>query len=200
MKTKKALLIIDVQNDFCPGGALAVPQADKIIPALNRYIRLFAKKKFPVFLSADWHPVRTRHFRDFGGAWPAHCIQNSRGAQFHSGLRLPREAIRVYKGMDPEKDSYSALEAQDMRGMPLLRLLGMMGVVELYVAGLATDYCVKYSVIDALRHGFKVKVLVDAVKGVDLEPGDSQEALGEMVKKGASKTTFKSMEKRYGTG
>ena len=111
MKTKKALLIVDVQNDFCPGGALAVPQGDSIVAAINKYIRIFAKRKLPIFASRDWHPVRTRHFRDFGGEWPAHCVQNTKGAQFHPKLRLPKDAVLLYKGMSPEEDSYSVFQA-----------------------------------------------------------------------------------------
>ena len=95
MKLKKALLIVDVQNDFCPGGALAVPGGDKIGPAINKYIRIFAKKKLPIFASRDWHPIRTKHFKDFGGVWPVHCLQNSRGAAFHPKLKLPKETIKL---------------------------------------------------------------------------------------------------------
>lgn len=194
MKTKKALLIVDVQNDFCPGGALAVPQGDSIVAAINKYIRIFAKRKLPVFASRDWHPVRTRHFRDFGGEWPAHCVQNTKGAQFHPKLRLPKDAVLLYKGMSPEEDSYSVFQAEDASGMKFIKLLNIMRIEELYIAGLATDYCVKASALDALKHGFKVKILADAVRGVDLKTGDSEKALGAMLKKGAKKITLKDME------
>jgi nicotinamidase/pyrazinamidase len=193
MKLKKALLIVDVQNDFCPGGALAVPQGDKVVPAMNKYIKIFSRKKLPIFASRDWHPVRTKHFKDFGGIWPVHCIQNTRGVAFHLKLKLPKETILLYKGMDPEKDSYSAFQAEDMRGMGFLNLLKIMGVKEIYIGGLATDYCVKSSALDALRNGFKVKLLMDAIRGVNLKPADSENAVKEMVKKGAKKITLKDM-------
>jgi nicotinamidase/pyrazinamidase len=194
MKVKKALLIVDVQNDFCPGGSLAVPQGDKIIPKLNRYIKIFSKNKLPIFASRDWHPARSKHFKDFGGIWPAHCIQNTRGASFHPELKLPKNTIILSKGMDPKDDSYSAFQAEDLRGMKLANLLKLFGVTELYAAGLATDYCVKDSVIDAAKFGFKVKLLIDAIKGVNLKKDDSEKAVREMVKKGAKKITLENLE------
>ena len=194
MKLKKALLIVDLQNDFCPGGALAIPEGDKIIPNINKYIRIFTKAQLPIFASRDWHPVRTKHFKDFGGAWPVHCIQNTRGAAFHLKLKLPKEAILLYKGMDPEKDSYSVFQAEDDSGLIFLNLLKIRGIKEIYICGLATDYCVKSSALDALKFGFKVKLLVDGIKGVDLKEGDSQRAIAEMIKKGAKKITLKNLE------
>ncbi len=194
MKLKKALLIVDVQNDFCPGGALAVPEGDKIVSTINKYIRIFAKKKLPIFATRDWHPVKTKHFKDFGGLWPVHCIQNTKGAAFHPDLKLPKEAILLYKGMDPEEDCYSSFSAQDLSGQPLFKLLKRMGITEIYIAGLATDYCVKYTAIDALKHGFKVKILLDAVKGVNLKTNDSTEAIKKITKMGAKKITLKNME------
>ena len=194
MKLKKALLIVDVQNDFCPGGALTVPEGDKIAPVLNRYIKFFSKNKLPIFASRDWHPKKTKHFKAFGGVWPKHCIQNTKGAQFHPKLKLTKETIILSKGMDPEKDSYSAFQAEDANGMEFLNFLKIFGIGELYIGGLATDYCVKSSVIDATKFGFKVRLLIDAIKGVDLNPGDSQAALKEMVKNGARKITLKDLE------
>ena len=194
MKVKKALLIVDVQNDFCPGGSLAVPQGDKIIPKLNRYIKIFYKNKLPIFASRDWHPVRTKHFKDFGGIWPAHCIQNTIGASFHPKLKLPKNTIILSKGMDPKDDSYSAFQAEDLRGMKLANLLKLFGIKELYVAGLATDYCVKSSVIDATKFGLKVKLLIDATKGANLKKDDPEKAVKEMLKKGAKKITLENLE------
>lgn len=194
MKAKKALLIVDVQNDFCPDGALAVPEGDKIVPAINKYIKIFSKDKMPIFATRDWHPVRTAHFKDFGGVWPVHCIQNTRGAAFHPKLKLPKSAILLYKGIDPQKDGYSAFEAEDDRGISLPNLLRRLGIKELYIAGLATDYCVKFSTKDALRQGFKVKILMDAIKGVNLKPRDCEKAIKEMLNLGAKKITLKNME------
>ena len=194
MKLKNALLIVDVQNDFCPGGALGIKDGDKIIPVINKYIKFFASKKLLIFASRDWHPKKTAHFKKFGGVWPEHCIQDTKGATFHPKLKLPKEAILLYKGMDPEKDSYSAFQAQDQNGMSLANLLKILGIKELYIAGLATDYCVKFTTHDAIREGFKVKILLDAIKGVNLKPNDSEIAIREMVKIGVKKITLKDME------
>lgn len=195
MKPKKALLIVDVQNDFCPGGALGIPSGDKIVPRINRYIKIFFKKKLPVFATRDWHPVKTKHFKDFGGVWPAHCIHNTRGALFHPGLKLPKGVFLLYKGIDPQKDSYSVFHAEDDNGVPFAHILTKLGINELYIAGLATDYCVRFSARDAIRRGFKVKLLMDAIQGADLKPKDSENAVKEMVKEGAKKITLKDITK-----
>jgi nicotinamidase/pyrazinamidase len=182
MKLKKALLVVDVQNDFCPGGTLAVPQGDEIVPVLNKYIKLFSKKKLPVFLSRDWHPPKTSHFKKFGGVWPVHCVQKTQGAQFHPKLKVPKEAILLYKGMDPNHDSYSVFQAADAYGMSFANLLKILGINELYIGGLATDYCIKFSTLDALRRDLKVRILMDGIRGVDLKPGDSEKAIQQMFK------------------
>ena len=194
MKLKKALLVVDMQNDFCPGGALGIKEGDEIISVINKYIRIFVSKRLPIFSSRDWHPKKTAHFKKFGGVWPEHCIQDTKGATFHPKLKLPKEAILLYKGMDPEKDSYSAFQAQDENGMSLVNLLKILDIKELYIAGLATDYCVKFTAHDAIMEGFKVKILLDAIKGVNLKPDDSEIAIREMVKIGAKKITLKDME------
>jgi nicotinamidase/pyrazinamidase len=193
IKAKKALLIIDLQNDFCPGGALGIPGGDTIIPKLNKYLRFFSRKKRPIFVAGDWHPVRTSHFKDFGGTWPVHCLQNSRGAQFHPQLKLPQGTIILYKVMDPEKESDSVFQSEDHRGMSFAKLLQLLGISELYIGGLATDFCVKASVVDVLKQGLKVKLLLDGMKGVDIQAGDSEKALKEMLKKGAKKITVKAL-------
>jgi len=196
MKLKKALLIVDVQNDFSPQGALAVPQGDKIVPIINKYIKIFLKRKLPIFATRDWHPRRTRHFKKFGGVWPVHCVQNTKGSAFHPRLRVPKEAILLYKGMDPKKDSYSAFHAEDANGRGLSTWLKILGINELYIAGLATDYCIKFSTHDAVKKGLKVRLLMDAIKGVNLRPEDSEHAIKEMVKAGAKRAYLKTMEER----
>lgn len=193
MESKKALLIVDVQNDFCPGGALAVPEGDKIVPILNKYMMIFSRKKWPIFASRDWHPQETKHFKQFGGLWPEHCIQNTKGAGFHPDLRLPQETIILSKGMDPDKDSYSAFQAVDSKGTKFFELLKISGINELFVGGLATDYCVKSSVLDALKFGFKVKLLIDSIKGVNIKSKDSDQAIEEMVSCGAEKMTLEKL-------
>jgi len=185
VRLKKALLVVDIQNDFCPGGALGISAGDKIIPVINKYIEIFSKNKLAIFFSRDWHPKKTVHFKKFGGTWPVHCVENTQGASFHPKLKIPKEAIILSKGIDPQEDSYSAFEARDACGQSLGNLLKIFGVEEIYIAGLATDYCVKYSALDALKNGFKVKVLKDAIKGVNIKPADSQEALDEITGVGA---------------
>lgn len=193
-KIKKALLVVDMQNDFCPKGALAVAQGDKIIPNINKYIEIFSCGRFPVFATRDWHPKKTAHFKKYGGIWPVHCVKNTKGSQFHPKLKLPREAILLYKGMDPREESYSVFQAKDENGIGFLRLLKILKVEEIYISGLATDYCVKFSALDALKKGFSVKILMDAIKGVNLRPGDSKDAVKVMVREGAKKITLKSIK------
>lgn len=182
---------MDIQNDFCPGGALAVSAGDKIIFRINKYIKIFSQNKLPIFASRDWHPEKTKHFKKFGGAWPIHCVQGTEGAKFHPKLDLPKKAILLYKGMDPEKDSYSAFQAEDKEGNSFLKLLKTLRIKEIYIGGLATDYCVKFSALDGLKNGFKVKLLTDAIKGVSLKPTDSQQAIKEMLKQGVKKISLK---------
>ena len=191
---KKALLIVDVQNDFCPGGSLGVPDGDAVVPIINRYIERFSQDGDLVIASRDWHPLVTRHFKEYGGIWPPHCVQGTPGAEFHSDLELPEHVIVVSKGMSPDADSYSAFEAEDARNRPLANLLREHGVKRLYVGGLATDYCVKSSVLDALKEGFDVEFLTDAMRGVELQPGDSDKALAEMQHAGARPATLGSMK------
>jgi nicotinamidase/pyrazinamidase len=144
-----------------------------------------------VFLSRDWHPPVTRHFQAYGGVWPPHCVQGTRGAEFHPDLRVPAGAVVVSKGMDPDQDAYSAFQAEDSSGRPFAAILADRGIRRLYLAGLATDYCVRASVLDAVRGGLEVLVLADAIGAVDREPGDGARAIDEVVGAGARLTTSK---------
>lgn len=180
-----ALLIVDVQGDFCPGGALPVPEGDQVVPVLNRAIERFRQAGALVVASRDWHPERSTHFAAYGGRWPVHCVQGTEGAAFHPDLKLPADAIVVSKGMGEDEDGYSAFEARTEDGVPLEDVLRNRGVRRLVVGGLATDYCVRASVLGALERGFEVLVLQDAIRGVDVQPGDSQRAIAEMQEKGA---------------
>jgi nicotinamidase/pyrazinamidase len=182
-----------VQNDFTPRGALAVKEGDKIIPPINKYIKIFSKNNLPVFATRDWHPRATNHFKKYGGLWPVHCVQGTKGAEFHPKLKLPKEAILLYKGMDPNINSYSAFHAQDKKGTYFMQLLRKLNIQELYISGLATDYCVKFSALHALKKGFKVKILTDAIKGVNLKPQDSQEALRLITRLGAEPVTLEKL-------
>jgi nicotinamidase/pyrazinamidase len=183
---RDALVIVDVQNDFCPGGALGVAGGDAVVPVLNRYAERFVAAGAPVFASRDWHPAETTHFRSGGGVWPPHCVQGTAGAAFHPALALPPGTAVVSKGMDPGEDSYSCFQAETEDGLPFAAALGEQGVSRLFVGGLATDYCVKSTAIDAVREGFEVVVLADAVAAVDLAPGDGAKALDEMRAAGAT--------------
>lgn len=183
--SETALLIVDVQNDFCPGGALPVPEGDQVVPVLNRAIERFQQGGGLIIASRDWHPARSTHFAAYGGKWPVHCVQDTEGAAFHPQLRLPAEAVVVSKGTGENEDGYSAFEARTDDGTPLEDLLREKGVRRLVVGGLATDYCVRASVLGALERGFEVLVLRDAIRGVDVQPGDSERALAEMQQKGA---------------
>ena len=193
MREKSALLVVDIQIDFCPGGALSVPRGDEIIPVLNRYIERFHRAGLHIFVTRDWHPAKTSHFKAFGGTWPVHCVQGSEGAQFHPGLMLPDNAVIISKGMAPNRDDYSALHGVDPNGNPLPEVLKEFGIERIFIGGLTTDYCVKESALEGLRQGFRVTVLTDAVRGVDLKPGDSERALKEIRAAGADTTTFETL-------
>jgi nicotinamidase/pyrazinamidase len=180
-----ALLIVDVQVDFCEGGSLAVPDGDQIVPVLNRYLELFRAAGLPIIASRDWHPENSTHFSAAGGVWPVHCVQGSSGARFHPELRLDENTLIVSKGMGPAADGYSSFAAVDDFGTDLFTCLRERGIRQLYVGGLATEYCVKATVLDALQQGFTVFLLGDATRSVDLRPGAGQSARDEMVMAGA---------------
>lgn len=180
-----ALIIVDVQNDFCPGGSLAVPEGHVVVPVLNEYMARAADAGMPIFASRDWHPEQTRHFAERGGPWPPHCVQGSPGAEFHPELRLPPGTVIVSKGMSEEDQGYSALEAELPDGQSLVDAMHARGVRHVYVGGLATDYCVRATVLDALKGGFETSVLIDASRPVDVQAGEGERALNEMLSAGA---------------
>ncbi len=184
-----ALLIVDVQKDFCPGGALAVPHGDRVVVPLNRLAATFASRHDPVYASRDWHPEKTSHFAAFGGTWPVHCVAGSEGAAFHPDLRLPPGATVVSKGQQADSHGYSAFDGRTPAGTALADDLRRRGVTHLYVGGLATDYCVRASTLDALHAGLHVTLVCDAIAGVDVHPGDSARALEEMKRAGATVAT-----------
>ena len=180
-----ALVVVDVQNDFCPGGSLAVPEGDAVVPVLNQYIEQAVTKGIPVFLSRDWHPRQTTHFASFGGPWPEHCIQHTPGAEFHPNLQVSQQAIVVSKGQGPSDDGYSMIDANLDDGRDLVQALRDSGIDHIFVGGLATDYCVRATVLDALKAGFKVTVLGDACRAVNLQPDDGEQAIRAMTEAGA---------------
>jgi nicotinamidase/pyrazinamidase len=189
MQGKDALLVIDVQNDFCPGGALAVKDGDQVVAVLNRYIDRFTKAGLPILATRDWHPLQTTHFNTHGGTWPPHCIQGSKGAEFHPDLVLGENVTILSKGTDPRADEYSGFQAVSPEGIALSDLLRRLGVDRIMIGGLATDYCVKYTVLDGLKESFKVVLLTDCIRGVNLDPGDSARAIEEMTRAGAEIAT-----------
>jgi nicotinamidase/pyrazinamidase len=175
---KRALIVVDVQNDFCPGGALAVAGGDEVVAPLNKLIAEFLERGEPVFKSRDWHPETTKHFTAYGGTWPVHCVQNTKGAEFHPDLLDDIHIRVVSKGLG-DKDCYSAFDGTD-----LALQLSRLGVEEVWVGGLATDYCVKQTVLDALAEGFKVRAIEDAMRPVEVNPGDGERAIAEMREAG----------------
>lgn len=179
-KLGDALLVVDVQNDFLPGGKLGVPNGDAVIPALNRYIEHFTRIGLPIFFTRDWHPKNHCSFVEQGGPWPIHCVADTDGAAFASDLEHPDEVIVVDKAQSVDEDAYSGFEKT-----PLEQELRARGVRRVFVGGLATDYCVLNTVKDAVSHGFEVLLLNDAIRAVNIEPQDGDHAVAEMLDLGA---------------
>jgi nicotinamidase/pyrazinamidase len=179
-ENKKALIIVDVQNDFCPGGSLAVAHGDEVIAPLNQLMQEFLDRDEPVYKTRDWHPPQTNHFAAYGGIWPFHCVQNTPGANFHPDLLDDPRVTVISKGIDDTADGYSGFD-----GTSLDELLRADGISEIWVGGLATDYCVKETVIDGVRRGYKVKALADAMRAVNVNPDDGTNAIEQMKSVGA---------------
>lgn len=174
----RALIIVDFQNDFTPGGALPVPDGDQIAERVNE---LAASGEFDLVVATrDWHPSDHGSFASSGGPWPRHCVAGSAGAQLFPALDQRRVDVVIDKGRDPDMDGYSGFE-----GTGLERLLRDRGIDEVAICGLATDYCVKHTALDALRAGFRVRVDAHGIRGVDVQPGDCERAIGEMREAGA---------------
>ncbi len=172
------LLIVDVQNDFCPGGALPIKEGDRIIPVLNRWIEAAEKRGIPVYASRDFHPVRHVSFKDQGGQWPLHCIEDSEGAAFHPGLKLPDSVVKITKGVRFDQDQNSVF---DQTGFA--EQLRRDGVKHIWIGGLAQDVCVLATVLDALEAGFSVHVIMKATRPVTPEGG--RESVAKMKEGGA---------------
>src|SRR6266704_4526479 len=172
---KKALVVVDVQNDFCQGGSLAVADGDQVVAPLNKLIKEFLDRGEPVYKTRDWHPKQTKHFAAYGGTWPVHCVQGTHGAEFHPGLSDDPRVTIISKGSDESADGYSGFD-----GTNLAESLREEGVEEVWVGGLATDYCVKHTVLDALREGFEVRALADAMRAVNIKTNDGAKAIEEM--------------------
>jgi nicotinamidase/pyrazinamidase len=172
------LIVVDIQRDFMPGGALPVPQGDSIIDPLNRLIELFSSKGLSIVFTRDWHPRDHISFADRGGPWPPHCVMNSSGAEFHPSLIIPPNAIIISKGTERDKEAYSGFQGTNLHDILLER-----GVKRLFIGGIATEYCVKSTVLDALEIGFETIVVKEAIKGI--REGDEILAKEEMIDLGA---------------
>ncbi|HHJ63861.1 MAG TPA: nicotinamidase [Aquifex aeolicus] len=178
---RDALIVVDMQRDFMPGGALPVPEGDRIVPVLNSYISLFEERSLPVFLTRDWHPENHISFEGHGGIWPPHCVRGTEGAQFHPDLKIPADnKFVISKGTAQEFDAYSGFQ-----GTVLADLLRERGIRRVFVGGVATDYCVKNTLLGAVNLGFQAFLLTDAIRGVDVRPGDVERALEQMLSAGA---------------
>lgn len=180
-----ALIVVDVQNDFLPGGSLAVPCGDEVVPVLNRYLAAFAAKGLPIYATRDWHPANHCSFKARGGPWPPHCVAGSGGAQFAPGLKPPPQTTVISKADTPDKDAYSGFEDTDLD-----RRLRAQDVRRVFVGGLATDYCVLNTVRDARRLGYETFLLTDAVRAVNVNPDDGRNAEAEMRRLGARPFTL----------
>ncbi len=181
MTVKDALIVVDMQRDFMPGGALPVQEGDKIVPRLNQYIRLFFERGLPVFFTRDWHPPDHISFKDQGGVWPPHCVQDTEGAKFHPDLYIPPDnRFIISKGTSRDFDAYSGFQ-----GTMLDQLLKERGIRRVFVGGVATDYCVKNTVLGAINLGYEAFLLLDGIKGVDVKQGDSERAIEDMLGAGA---------------
>jgi len=170
-----ALIVVDVQNDFCPGGALAVPDGDAVVELINE----LAKRAPFVVATRDWHPPDHGSFAENGGPWPVHCVRDTPGAELHPAIDSSHVDAVIDKGQDRDREGYSGFD-----GTELERLLRQRDVDTVHVAGLALDYCVKATALDAKRAGFDVVVHRDATRAVEVQPGDAQRAVEELREAG----------------
>jgi nicotinamidase/pyrazinamidase len=184
MKAKthqSALILVDIQNDFCPSGALAVREGDQIVPIVNELIA-----RFPLVISTqDWHPANHVSFIAQGGPWPPHCVQGTHGAALRADLRADTIAHFFRKASSPDKDDYSEFAGKDEDGRSLDEVLNNYGVTSIYIVGLATDYCVLETVLDGLKYGYEVFAVTDAMRAVNVNPDDGENALRKMRNCGA---------------
>lgn len=184
-----ALVVVDVQVDFLPGGNLAVARGDEVVPVLNAYVERFRSRGLPVVATRDWHPPNHCSFKAQGGPWPPHCVAGTPGAGFAPGLMLPADVILVSKDTTPLEDDYSVLVNTNLDA-----ILRMAGVRRLFVGGLATDYCVRYSVLNAQKLGYQTVLLTDAIHAVDVHAGDGERAIAEMLQGGALPATLQQVK------
>ena len=185
---RDALIIVDVQNDFCPGGALAVPTGEEVARTMTQVAKRFRAHGTRVYATQDWHPAGHSSFNEQAGPWPPHCVQGTRGAELHPALDLPEGTAIVKKGSHSDKDAYSGFIDSDLE-----QRLRDAGIRRVFVGGLATDYCVLNTVLDAVDKGFETYVLADAIGAVDVGPGDGDRAIQQMRDAGALLTTSRAI-------
>lgn len=187
MKLEKtdALIVVDVQNDFLPGGSLAVADGDAVVPVLNEYLRHFTASQLGIYATRDWHPDDHCSFREQGGPWPPHCLAGSEGAAFCKDLALPPETVVISKATRQDRDAYSGFQDTD-----LAERCRRAGQQRLFIGGLATDYCVLNTVLDALKEGFEVCLLTDAIRAVNMSAGDGEQAVNKMCRQSAQPITI----------
>jgi nicotinamidase/pyrazinamidase len=193
--TDAALILVDIQNDFCPGGALAVKDGDTIVPTVNRLTPEFQL----VISTQDWHPANHISFKERGGPWPPHCVQGTQGAELHPDLKTGEIAHYFRKASSPDKDDYSEFAGRDDKERTLDEVLSAHGVRKLYVVGLATDYCVLETVLDGLKNGYEVYAVTDAMRAVNVNPSDGESALRKMAAGGAHLVTSDEVLKLAGS-
>lgn len=184
-----ALIVVDVQNDFLPGGTLAVANGDAVIGPLNRYIARFRSANCPIVLTRDWHPKDHCSFQPQGGPWPIHCVADSKGAKFSTALDHDPHDLVISKGTAREPDAYSGFQGTD-----LIHRLRDRHILTVFIGGLATDYCVYHTVMDAIAAGFQIYLLSDACRGVNLRPNDSDHAVADMIAHGAHAIRFEEIQ------
>jgi len=182
------LLVTDIQNDFLPGGSLAVAHGDEVVQVLNRYILAFEAKGLPVYATRDWHPPQHCSFHAQGGSWPVHCVAGTQGAQFAATLVLPPTTTLISKATSADQEAYSSFQGTDLD-----HRLRAAGIRRIFIGGLTTDYCVLSTVRDARQLGYEVFVLTDAIRAVDVQPGDGQRAEAEMGGLGARRISLAGM-------
>lgn len=174
-QTKYALIVVDLQIDFCPGGALGISAGDSIIPVINDLIDIFHAHNLPIIFSRDFHPVDHMSFIDGGGIWPKHCVKGTEGSDFHPLLTIPSDSRIISKATEKDREAYSAFD-----GTELSQILRNEKVTCIIICGLATDYCVKFTALDGIEEGFRVIVVQDAVRGVEVAEGDINKAFEKM--------------------
>jgi nicotinamidase/pyrazinamidase len=178
---RSALILVDIQNDFCPGGALAVQEGDKVVDVVNNLMPVFPL----VIATQDWHPANHISFKEQGGIWPPHCIENTCGAELHPELNQKEIDLYFHKAFNAYEDSYSGFDGVDTEGNSLLDVLNGKSIRTLYITGLATDYCVKETALDGVKKGFEVYLVTDAIRAVNVTEGDGEKALQELKRSGA---------------